>query len=88
MSSKVRAMFFPAYTRENERTHWGARNEERGTGQNDLKSERLCPFFETSYETFPFGASPALLSLPPLSSLTVNEEELRKLLPGCENIYV
>ena len=75
-------MLFPAYTRENERTLWGARNEERGTGQNQ---KGFHPFFLTIPETVPL---PLPSTLSPPSSPAVTEEELRKLLPGCKSIYV
>ena len=59
----------PAYTRENERTHWGARNEERGTEQNDLKSKGFAPFLRQALRPFPLvlplRSSPRPSAFPP-----------------------
>ena len=52
----------PAYTRENERTHWGARNEERGTGRNQKGFSP--PFLRQSLRPFRFPCAPLFLPLP------------------------
>ena len=56
----------------------GTRNEEHGK----IRKASPPPLLETVSETVPLCPSPP----PPSSSPAVTEEELRKLLPGCENI--